>query len=147
MPPRRCSEGPVSRRRQRQEGAAALEFALVLPILLMLLLGTIALGHGLVLRFLLSSAAYDAARVCTLARQPTATCAKTVVNNKLGGLTKWCKTLHVTAQTSPAAGFAAVNALGVELDCGCSGVISTAAYLGQHGLLYGNIKVRAVMPY
>lgn len=133
--------------KRREQGAAALEFALVLPILLMLLLGTIAIGHGLVLRFLLSSAAYDAARVCTLGRKPTPACARSVVDKKLGGLTKWCKTLQVTAQSTPAAGFAAVNALGVELDCNCSGVISTAAYLGQHGMLFGNVKVRAVMPY
>jgi Flp pilus assembly protein TadG len=135
------------RRRQGEEGAAALEFALVLPILLILLLGTIAIGHGLVLRFLLSSAAYDAARTCTLARQATSSCARKVVENKLGGLTQWCSSLQVTTSNTKAAGYDTVNALQVDLNCSYSGIVSTAAYLDSNGPLIGNIKTRAVMPY
>jgi hypothetical protein len=113
----------------------------------MLLLGTIAIGHGLVLRFLLSSAAYDAARTCTLARQATSSCARTVVNSKLGGLTQWCSTLQVSTSSAKAAGYQTVNALQVDLNCSYGGIVSTAAYLGSHGMLFGNIRVRAVMPY
>lgn len=119
----------------------------MLPILVMLLVGTIAIGHGLVVRFLLSSAAYDAARACTLARQPTSTCARTVVDNKLGGLAKWCKSLQVVAHSAPAPGFTTVNTLEVELECNSSGAVSNAAYLGSHGMLFGNIRVKAAMPY
>jgi len=143
----RARAGRGVRRGRRDQGAAALEFALVLPILVMLLIGTIAIGHGLVVRFLLSSAAYDAARACALARQPTQTCARTVVNNKLGGLTKWCKSLQVAAHSAPAPGFTTVDTLEVELDCNASGVVSTTAYLGSHGMLFGNIRVKAAMPY
>lgn len=132
---------------RREEGAAALEFALVLPVLLILLLGTISVGHGLVLRFLLSSAAYDAARTCALKKTPTTACANQAVANKLKGLQKWCSSTNVKVQGTQAQGFTAVNSVEVELDCQYTGIISTAAYLGTHGMLFGNVRAKAVMPY
>jgi Flp pilus assembly protein TadG len=132
---------------RREEGAAALEFALVLPVLLILLLGTISVGHGLVLRFLLSSAAYDAARVCALKKTPTTACATQAVADKLKGLQKWCSSTDVKVQNKQAQGFTEVSSVQVELDCHYNGIISTAAYLGSHGMLFGNVRAKAVMPY
>jgi hypothetical protein len=119
----------------------------VLPVLLILLVGTIVIGHGLVLRFLLDSAAYDAARTCALARQGTSVCARNVVNKKLGGLQKWCSTIQVVGTATPTPGFAAVSTMEVRVDCSYRGLISSNAYLGSNSLMFGNIRSRAVMPY
>jgi Flp pilus assembly protein TadG len=130
-----------------EEGASALEFALVLPALLILLIGTVVIGHGLVLRFMLDSAAYDAARTCTLQRKATSGCARAVVNKKLGGFQKLCNSLQVSGAVTQAQGFTAVSSMEVKIDCAYRGLISSAAYLGSNSLLFGTIRVRAVMPY
>ena len=53
-------------RRRRQEGAAAVEFALVAPLLLLLLFGIISYGYMLSFRQALSQGAAEAARVAVL---------------------------------------------------------------------------------
>lgn len=58
----------MSRRERRSRGAAALEFALVLPLLLLLLLGTIEWGLFLVSQTALAHAVGEGARAAAAAR-------------------------------------------------------------------------------
>lgn len=130
-----------------EQGAAALEFTLTLPVFLVMLLGTISIGHGMVVRYLLNSAAYDAARACALQRIPTSACANTVVKNKLGSAVKWCAGApKVTATTAPNPDLDAVRTLEVNIDCTYGGIIASS-YLQTHGLWVKSIQAKAAMPY
>ena len=60
--PRRSLAFFVARRRQRQEGVAAVEFALVLPFLIILLMGLIDFGHLFFSVNTITNAAREAAR-------------------------------------------------------------------------------------
>ena len=141
--------GSGSQRAQRGEsGVAALEFALVLPLLMMLILGVISIGHALAVRYVLSSASYDAARACTLNRTVTVGCAQTIIQRRINdaGGAAWCSSIAVAVQDQPEPGFPAVNAMSVEANCSYRGVIATG-YLQGQGLGIFNIRARAVMPH
>ncbi|WP_324650150.1 TadE family protein [Georgenia sp. H159] len=58
--------GRSARRAPRDRGAAAVEFAIVLPVLVALVLGIIAYGHAFHVQSVLSNAARDAVRVVAL---------------------------------------------------------------------------------
>jgi Flp pilus assembly protein TadG len=126
---------------------AALEFALLLPLLMILVVGVIVIGHGLVTRYILSSAAYDAARTCALARAPTAGCARAIVNSRIGSASKWCRSLNVSVNNAAAPGYPAVTALEVRADCAYTGVIGTSGFASKQGLSIAQVRARAVMPY
>ncbi len=57
---------------QRDRGAAAVEFALVAPLLLLLTLGIVAFGHAFQTQTLLDNAARAAVRVFALTQGPNA---------------------------------------------------------------------------
>jgi len=145
--------GPRGKRhapgRRRERGVAALEMALVTPILLLLITGITTIGHAMVVRFMLSSAAYDGARTCALARIPTAKCVNTVVKRKLGGTKKWCNggsgpKVRAHARKDPA--YPAVSYLDVTVSCSYVGVVA-AGFLQKNGLTLTKIEARAAMPY
>lgn len=143
------TKGRARRARRAQSGVAALEFALVLPLLLMLILGIISIGHGLVVRYVLSSAAYDAARTCTMARSPNPSqCTQAMVQRRLNGAggQNWCNSLNVQARVGPVAGFPAVSRMLVTVNCGYRGIIGQG-YLASHGLAIFNVKAQAAMPF
>jgi Flp pilus assembly protein TadG len=52
----------LPRRRRNQEGAAAVEFALILPILMLLTLGALDMGHMYYIDHLITNASREAAR-------------------------------------------------------------------------------------
>ncbi len=60
------------RRPRSDRGAAAVEFALVLPLLLAITLGTIAFGHAFHIQTVIDNAARDAVRIFALQDGPTA---------------------------------------------------------------------------
>lgn len=132
---------------EKDAGVAALEFALLLPLLMILVVGVIVIGHGLVTRYILSSAAYDAARTCALARAPTAGCARAIVNSRIGSASKWCRSLNVSVNNAAAPGYPAVTALEVRADCAYTGVIGTSGFASKQGLSIAQVRARAVMPY
>lgn len=66
------SIGVLMLKRGRDRGAAAVEFALVAPILLILTLGIIAFGHAFQTQTMLDNAARDAVRIFALTEGPTA---------------------------------------------------------------------------
>jgi Flp pilus assembly protein TadG len=146
MEPNRLFKGH-QRASDAEQGATALEFTLMLPVFLILLLGTISIGHGMVVRYLLNSAAYDAARACALQRLPTSACANTVVKKKLGTAVKWCAgSPKVTATNAPNPDLDAVRTLEVNIDCSYGGIIASS-YLQTHGLWIKSIRAKAAMPY
>lgn len=151
MPQCVSSSTPVARRRRdRQRGVATVEFALILPLLLVLVLGTMTLAHAVITRFLMHSAAYDAARTCALARNYTQGCVMTVVNSKLK-TTKtadWCNGGITPNVDNPLAGggLEGVNVLQVQLQCQFIGGVGTG-YLKKHGLTIATITARAAMPH
>jgi Flp pilus assembly protein TadG len=128
---------------------ATVEMAFVLPILLVLTLGTATLAHAVITRFLMHSAAYDAARMCALARTATQACVMNVVHEKLAKTKteSWCNSGIQGVVSDPAAlGLEAVNVLQVELRCDFVGGVGTK-YLAQRGLTIATITARAAMPH
>jgi len=110
-------------------------------------LGTATLGHAFVVRFLLSSGAYDAARSCALANQPNTNCARAIVLRKLGTMAKWCNNNpNVEATPAPEVGFTDVHSLEVKVNCSYRGTVGTG-FLKSHGIVIANLRARAVMPY
>ena len=130
-----------------EQGAAALEFALVMPVLLMILIGIAVLGHAMMVRFMLNGAAYDAARVCSLQRTPTSACVTGIVKKKLGKTLNWCSSWKAIPKTTKEAGLVAVYSLEVNVDCIYGGIIGSKNYNQSHGLSIGTLKARASMPY
>lgn len=66
------------RTRARDRGASAVEFALVAPVLILMLLGIIAFGHAFHVQSVLSNAARDGVRVMALTDSPADARATTV---------------------------------------------------------------------
>ncbi len=136
----------ASDERCRDDGAAALEFALTLPLLIMLIIGLFSIGHGLVVRYMLSSAAYDAARTCTLSRNPTAGCAQAIITQRFGSAQTWCNGIVVNVTNGPQPGFTAVNTMDVRATCNYRGVFAPAV-MQEHGITLTSINARSAMPY
>lgn len=65
--------------KESERGAAAVEFAILLPLLLMLVLGTIEFGRAYNAQITLTNAARDGVRVMAIANDPTG--AKTAARN------------------------------------------------------------------
>lgn len=130
-----------------EQGAAALEFALVMPVLLMILIGIAVLGHAMMVRFMLNGAAYDAARTCSLQRMPTSACVTGIVKKKLGKTLKWCSSWKAVPKTTKEPGLVEVYSLEVSVDCIYGGIIASKSYHASHGLTLGTLRARASMPY
>jgi hypothetical protein len=84
----RCSQTPhKARMPQGQRGAAVVEFALILPILLLLLVGTIDASLALYDKAVITNASREGARAGIVARSPSLTDAQIqqVVQNYLQG--------------------------------------------------------------
>jgi Flp pilus assembly protein TadG len=86
-------------RRRRQDGAAAVEFALIVPVFLLLLFGIIAYGYMLSFRQSVSQAASEGARAAAVApssadRQAVA---YTAIQNVLGST---CGSTYLTCSTA-----------------------------------------------
>ena len=75
------------RRQRGQRGAAAVEFALVMPLLLVLVFGIIQYGWYFYAMQAGSSAVGDAARRVAVGNCPAASDVQTLIYNKLGGAT------------------------------------------------------------
>ena len=71
-------------RQDRERGAIAVEFALLAPVLIMLLLGIMEFGRAYNAQIMLSSAAREGVRVMAVGNNPTA--ARTAAKNAAAGL-------------------------------------------------------------
>jgi Flp pilus assembly protein TadG len=143
----RGAASPLPSARRSEGGVAALEFALILPALLIVVLGTITLAHAFIVRFMLSSAAYDAARTCALARTTTQACATSVVQKKLGNtLTKWCGNWSAPTSDQVDAAFPSVSHFEVRVNCDFIGGVGMG-FLKSRGIVITTLRARAVMPH
>jgi Flp pilus assembly protein TadG len=70
-------------RRRGQQGAAAVEFALVAPLLLVLVFGVVSYGYMLSFRQALSQGAAEGARAAAVSPYPTATAKQTSALNAI----------------------------------------------------------------
>ena len=84
------------RRQRGQRGAAAVEFALVMPLLLVLVFGIIQYGWYFYAMQAGSSAVADAARRVAVGNCQTTAQAQTLIYNKLGGATTASSSSGVT---------------------------------------------------
>lgn len=86
-----------------ESGAAALEFALVLPILLLILFGIISYGYIFSVRQALTQAAAEGARAAAVASTGQTTKATSAVNSALSSMGLTCGTGGLTCTPSVAA--------------------------------------------
>jgi Flp pilus assembly protein TadG len=92
-----------ARARSEERGAAALEFALVLPLLLLLVFGIISYAYMFSVRQALTQAAAEGARAAAVAATgQSATRATAAVNEALDGLDLSCGTEGLTCTPVPA---------------------------------------------
>ena len=84
-------------RERSERGAVAVEFAILLPLLLMLVLGTIEFGRAYNAQITLTNAARDGVRVMAIANDPTA--AKTAAKNAASGVSTAIPTSDVALST------------------------------------------------
>ena len=129
-----------------EQGAVSLEMALLLPVLLLLVLGLATLGHAMTVRFMLSSAAYDAARTCTLQGKPTSLCARTIMKKKLGKSLNWCSTMQVSVKNASEPGYTSVRSFEVSSTCAYKGAVGTK-FLASNKITLVTLRARATMPY
>ncbi|MEI5675823.1 MULTISPECIES: TadE family protein [unclassified Nocardioides] len=103
-------EGPGRRRAREERGAAALEFALVVPFLLLIVFGIISFGFMLGFRQSLSQAATEGARAAAVQLDPSARTADATaaVTDALAGVGVTC-TSGVLFRDATAAGTCAVG--------------------------------------
>ncbi|RDV09886.1 pilus assembly protein [Arthrobacter sp. RT-1] len=81
-----------------ERGAAAVEFALLLPLLLMLVLGTIEFGRAYNAQITLTNAARDGVRVMAIANDPTG--AKNAAKNAAASVSTTIPTTDITLSTN-----------------------------------------------
>lgn len=80
-----------------ERGAAAVEFAILLPLLLMLVLGTIEFGRAYNAQITLTNAARDGVRVMAIANDPAG--AKTAAKTAAGSVSTTIPTSDITLST------------------------------------------------
>ena len=83
--------------RDSERGAAAVEFAILLPLLLMLVLGTVEFGRAYNAQITLTNAARDGVRVMAIANDPAG--AKTAAKNAAASVSSTIPTSDVTLST------------------------------------------------
>lgn len=81
-----------------ERGAAAVEFAILLPLLLLLVLGTIEFGRVYNAQITLTNAAREGVRVMAIANDPTS--AKTTAKNAAASVSTTIPTADITLSTN-----------------------------------------------
>ena len=81
-----------------ERGAAAVEFAILLPLLLMLVLGTIEFGRAYNAQITLTNAARDGVRVMAIGNDPAS--AKTAAQNAAASVSSTIPTSDITLSTN-----------------------------------------------
>lgn len=153
-------EVPGSRRARRlPRGAAAAEFAIIAPLLLLLIIGTLVFGLVLITRYQMQNITTGAVRTCVAMQQSTdstgkyKTCAENQANLLYGQLNQPCATFSATANTdiSPTTGLSfngtgqKIQYLQLKVVCGYN-VGALAAFVpGMNSVL--QLNVTSAMPF
>jgi len=130
--------------RRRQHGAATLEFALVVPIFLLLAAGTITLGHALIVRSELSSAAMVAARAGALTGRRDQASAQNLILRQLGADARACVPLQVIVGQIVL--LDSQRSFQVTLDCPFGGGVGSSVMVAL-GIPPPRMVVSATMPF
>jgi len=134
--------------RRAERGIAVVEFALALPALLVLSLGFLSLAMFLLTRFHLSAAAVEAARTCTIMRNPSVGCAMGELNRYQLGMNMRLRCGMPVVQQLPVqvVSGTGVQVFRIQVTCPYSDNIA-ARFLAGLGVAMPNLIVRAAMPY
>jgi Flp pilus assembly protein TadG len=84
---------------QRQRGSVSVEFALVMPLLLLVIVGGVHFGRILMTRHRLTEATNYATRAAAIAHNGNPNQIRTLIQNRLGS-SSGCTSVQVTAATS-----------------------------------------------
>lgn len=127
----------LSRISRRDDGSSAVEFALVLPLFLLLLFGTVDFGFILYTQSVMQNAAREATRRMSVDSTVTESQGQTIAQNYLAG---WPLTFTVTAHRPPASCSTCVQVI-------ITVPASNAALLGDpfkifHGTLGAQVTMR-----
>lgn len=133
------------KRHTARRGAVAIETALAMTVVMLVLIGGVTLGHAVTVRHVLSSATSRAVRVCTIAGGDIAGCMDDQVRAALleAGVAARCPDLAVEPEAVDLAGIPAVR---VSASCpydGMPGMAWLAANNAGDGLV---LTARATMP-
>ena len=123
-----------------------MEFALVLPLMLLFATGITSLGHACIVRYQLANAAYAAARECTLLRTPSTDCAYNHAMQRLSDAKNACAGHDVTVTTAKLSLAGDVNVFEVKASCPFNGGAGLG-YLNANNIKIGTITVTVQMPY
>lgn len=127
--------------RNRQKGAASVELAMGLPVLVMVIMAGVHFGLVLKTRSQLGDATNHATRLAAIARSANGNTIRSVIQNRLGSASG-CQSLQVT--TSTATDALGVNRVDVTARCtvntGIGGTLMS--FLGP-----SEVSVRASMPF
>lgn len=126
---------PARRRRASRRGIAATEFAVCLPVLMLLVIGTIEASNALFVQQALTSAAYEAANVAS-ATGGTSTSAQTRANSVLSSLGVSSATVTISPVVTTS------TALGTQITITCS--VPLSSNLSSWGY-FGNPTLSAVI--
>lgn len=119
--------------------------ALVTPVLLLIIIGALTLGHALYVRFRLTDHAAAAARACALAGTDNQTCANATwkrVKEAEGS----CAWLRVRVNRVSLGDLGSVQALSVQMECRYAGGIARA-FWAREGTTLNNLTVAALAPF
>ncbi len=135
----------LDRLRADCRGAVAIETALALTVVMLVLVGGVTLGHAVTVRHVLSSATARAVRVCTVAGGDIGGCMDDQVRQELidAGVAGRCPDLNIEPEAIDLAGIPAVR---VAATCGYDGMPG-AAWLTANGVNDGLVlTAQATMP-
>lgn len=130
--------------KRQQRGAVALEFALVLPLFLLLVAGTGMIGHALVLRYQLSDAVMVASRALAFGGKPEVGAASAIVRSRLGKAADNCGALQLNVDMVSFSSTA--RAVRVALACNLKVGIAEGL-LRAAGIPRVNLAVSAATPF
>ena len=129
--------------RNRERGVASLEFALVVPIFLLIFAATATIGHALTVRYRLSDAAMVASRNAVITNRFDQPTAMSVVRARLGTSLNVCQPQVTPATvTLPGGG----RAFQVTVQCPFTGGVATGL-LRSVGIQTPTLQAIAATPY
>jgi Flp pilus assembly protein TadG len=131
-----------ARRSSRQRGSVSVEFGLIAPLLLMLILGGVHFGRVLTTRHHLTEATNYAARAAAVARTSNSAQIRNLILSRMGTGNNGCSNITVTSTTSADA--IGVQRLDVTARCAVASGVG-GSLLGAIGP--SELRVTASMPF
>lgn len=128
-----------------EQGIVAVEFALVLPLLVLIVMSAVTFGQALHARYMLVAAADETARACVLDQATGAACQQHA-RARLARLSGYCGQLAVNLSTDQLAGLQHTDALRVEVTCPFVGGVATG-FLRRFHIAITQLHAVATMPY